>query len=136
MPPAADAAKEPEGVTPRREPGRRQDKDGYATVWVYNRFTADDPRAIAGRCTFWFKNLRTDEDEGQPEVVTREDAVVPRDSILVFEPSDQDRCVSAFWVQLIITDTQKNEERREFGRGDPGKGKCWTKAEFFCGPAN
>jgi hypothetical protein len=136
MPPStAGPADDPKGVIPKREPGRRQDKDGYATVWVYNRFTAGDPRAFAGRCTFWFKNLKTDEDEGEPEVIYREDAIVPRDSILVFEPSDQERCVSAFLVQLIITDAKKREERREFGRGDPGEGKCWTKAEFYCGKA-
>jgi hypothetical protein len=120
-------------VVPKREPGQRKDRDGYATVWVYNRFTRDDSRVIAGTCTFWFKDLRTNKDEGEKEEVARDTAVVPRDSILVFEPSDQKRCVSAFLVELIITKDKDHEETRKFGRGDPGEGRCWTKAEFICG---
>ena len=104
-------------------------------MWVYNRFTADDPRALAGRCTFWFKNLKTDEDEGEPEVIYREDAIVPRFDSRVRAQRPGAAVCPPFWSSLSSAMPRSAKSGAEFGRGDPGEGKCWTKAEFFCGKA-
>ena len=122
----------PVSVVAKGKPGIRQDHDGHTAVWVYNNLTGDHSPSISGTCTFWFKEIDKDEPEGAPEKVNRDDAVIPIHSILVFEPTDQKRCVSEFRLQLLIKKNGKDERVPEVGYDDPGCGKCLTKFVFHC----
>jgi hypothetical protein len=122
----------PEGVIAKGKPGIRQDRNGHTAVWIYNNLTRDHSPSISGTCIFSFKDLRTGAPEGEKEVVNLNDAVIPVNSILVFEPIDQNRCVSEYRVRLVIKRIGKEERMVEFGYGDPGCGKCLTKFIFHC----
>jgi hypothetical protein len=61
---------------------------------------------------------------------------IPVNSILVFEPTDQKRCVSEFRMRLLIKKNGKVEPVPEFGYDDPGSGMCLTKCVFHCIDSN
>jgi hypothetical protein len=126
----------PQGVIAKGKPGIRQDRNGHTTVWIINNLARDHSPSISGTCVFSFKDLRTGAPEGEEEVVNLKDTVIPVNSILVFEPIDQNRCVSEYRVRLVIKRLGKEERVVEFGYGDPGCGKCLTKFVFNCIESN
>ena len=123
-------------VIAKGKPGIRQDRNGHTTVWIINNLARDHSPSISGTCVFSFKDLRTGAPEGEEQVVNLKDAVIPVNSILVFEPIDQNRCVSEYRVRLVIKRMGKEERVVEFGYGDPGCGKCLTKFVFNCIESN
>jgi hypothetical protein len=134
----------PEGVKRKGRLGIRQDRDGYTAVRFSNNLPGDQDQkpSISGTCTFTFKDLRTEEPEKDekgkpnPEVVNLDDAVIPVNSILVFEPTDQKLCVSEFRGRLLIKKNGKDQSETKFSYDDPGSGKCLTKFVFHCVDSN
>ena len=124
----------PEGVIckVKGKPGIRQDSAGHTAVWVYNNLTRGHKPSISGTCTFWFKDLRTVAAEVEKEEINLEDAVIPVNSILVFEPTDQKLCVSEFRGRLLIKQNGKDQSETPFKYEDPGPGKCLTKFVYHC----